>query len=478
MRWFALDRESSLPLIRQIYHAISSQILSGELQAGEKLPSTRETASELGVSRNVVIEAYEQLTAEGFLLGISGAGTFVAKGSHLTLPTGPHAGSADPEADEPADMAVPEPVTTDDADPIDFCLGRPALDLVPGRTLARMEYECRTASSPTSLRGATAEGQPELREALCAYLWRKRGVECRPEQIVITSGAVQAFSLLSRLIPPGSDILFEDPGLGLARETFQFHGAKIIPLPVDEEGIRVDELPRTRRPALVFVTPSHQFPLGGCLSIQRRVALVEWAREMDCLVVEDDYESEFRYDVGPVSAIQRLDPGNVAYVGTFSKILFPTLRLGYLVLPPRLVESCVTARRMADRYGAPTPQSAMARFMAEGLLDRHIARMRKTYRHRRDALIAALEEAFPGKVEILGRTTGLHITAAFEGVPFDRPLLDSIRCAGVILHPIEDFAIVKGRHPHRVAMGYSHLDIPLIQEGVARIARVLSACHP
>lgn len=474
MHWFALDRESPLPLIRQIYHAISSQILSGELQAGEKLPSTRETASELGVSRNVVIEAYEQLTAEGFLLGISGAGTFVAKGSHLTLPTNLPAGSMEADAPAVTASAVPRPRTGDDAEPIDFCLGRPALDLVPSRTLARMEYECRVASSPNALRGATAEGQPELREALCAYLWRKRGVECTPEQIVITSGAVQGFALLSRLIPPGSDILFEDPGHRLARETFQFHGARIMPLPVDEEGIRVDDLPQARQPALVFVTPSHQFPLGGCLSIQRRVALVEWARRMDCLVVEDDYESEFRYDVGPVSAIQRLDPGNVVYVGTFSKILFPTIRLGYLVVPPRLVETCVAARRMSDRYGAPNPQSAMARFVAEGLLDRHIARMRKIYRHRRDALIAALEQAFPGQVEILGRTTGLHITASFAGVSFDHPRMESIRREGVILHPIEDFAIVKGRHPHRVAMGYSHLDIPLIQEGVSRMKRVLS----
>lgn len=471
MRWFTLDRDSTLPLIRQIYHAISSQILSGELTSGEKLPSTRETASELGVSRNVVMEAYEQLTAEGFLLGISGAGTFVAKGSHLILPTHPPEGSANPRACEPTVTAGAIPQL--DTSLIDFCLGRPALDLAPCRSLARLEYECRVTSSPTSLGGAAPEGHPELREALCAYLWRKRGVECRPEQIVITSGALQGFSLLSRLIPPGSEILFEDPGHRLARETFQFHGARIVPLPVDEEGIRVDDLPLTRRPALVFVTPSHQFPLGGCLSIQRRVALVEWARRMGCLVVEDDYESEFRYDVGPVSAIQRLDPGNVAYVGTFSKILFPAIRLGYLVLPPRLVENCVTAKRMTDRYGAPNLQWAMARFMGEGLLDRHIARMRKIYRHRRDALIAALEAAFPGQVEILGRTTGLHITASFAGVSFDPPLVESFRRAGVILHPVEDLAIVKGRHSSRVAMGYSHLDIPEIQEGVARIERVL-----
>lgn len=466
MRWFTLDRASSLPLIRQIYHAISSQILSGELTAGEKLPSTRETASELGVSRNVVMEAYEQLTAEGFLLGISGAGTFVAKDSRLTLPV-----------DVPAVMptATPEGDNGDEADPIDFCLGRPALDLAPCRSLARLEYECRLSSPPAALGGATAQGQPELREALCAYLWRKRGVACSPEQIVITSGAVQGFSLLSSLIPTGSEVLFEDPGHQLARDTFQFHGARITPLPVDEEGIRVDELPHARRPALVFVTPSHQFPLGGCLSIQRRIALVAWARKMDCLVVEDDYESEFRYDVGPVSAIQRLDPGNVAYVGTFSKILFPALRLGYLVLPARLVDGCVTAKRMTDRYGAPNPQSAMARFMGEGLLDRHIARMRKLYRRRRDALIAALEATFPGQVEILGRATGLHITASFTGLSFDLPLMDAIRRAGVILHPVEDLAIVKGRHRNRVAMGYSHLDVPLIQEGVARIARVLAS---
>ena len=472
MRWFTLDRDSARPLIRQIYHEISSQILSGELKAGERLPSTRETASELGVSRNVVMEAYEQLATEGFLLGISGAGTFVAKGSHLTIQGTPRAA---PEAPEAAATAVLQPGPGEEVEPIDFCLGRPALDLAPCRTLARLEYECRLAVPAASLGAAPPEGQPELREALCAYLWRKRGVECSPGQIVITSGAVQGFSLLSALIPPRSEILFEDPGHPLARDTFQFHGAGIIPLPVDEEGACIDALPRVHRPALVFVTPSHQFPLGGCLSIQRRVALVEWARKTGCLVAEDDYESEFRYDVGPVSAIQGLDPGNVVYIGTFSKILFPALRLGYLVVPPHLVARCVAAKRMTVRYSAPAPQSAMARFMTEGLLDRHIARMRKTYRHRRDALIAALEEAFPGAVEILGRSTGLHIAASFAAGPLDLPRLAAIRREGAILHPVEDFAITKGRYPGLAAMGYSHLDIPELREGVARIERALSA---
>jgi DNA-binding transcriptional MocR family regulator len=274
MRAFAVDRASSLPLIRQIYQEISAQILSGEMAARERLLSTREAAGELGVSRNVVIEAYEQLAAEGFLIGVEGAGTFVA------------------------------------------------------------------------------------------------------------------------------------------------------------EGIRVELLPRGGRPELAFVTPSHQFPLGGCLSIQRRIALVEWARSCGCLLVEDDYESEFRYDVGPVSALQRLDPDNVAYVGTFSKVFFPALHLGYLVLPFRLVAPAIERKRLRERYQPPAAQLAMARFIEEGRLDRHIARMRKAYRGRRDALSDALEAAFPGRLRMLGRATGLHLAASFDGIDFGPDLVEALARGG------------------------------------------------
>jgi GntR family transcriptional regulator / MocR family aminotransferase len=475
MRWFSVDRASSLPLIRQIYSEISSQILGGELRAGERLPATREAAAELGVSRNVVMEAYEQLAAEGFLLGISGAGTFVAQGSRLDARRygGPKDELEGEAADGPRDSRGSDAAgAAADAAAIDFRLGRPALDLAPWRTWARLEYEERLRTSPAALAGSEPEGREELRRALRDYLWRRRGVECGPERIVIVSGALQGLSTLARsALSPGSEVLFEDPGHVLAREALRSGGARIVGVSVDEEGLVVERL--GGRPDLAFVTPSHQFPLGGCLSIQRRVALVEWARKSGCLVVEDDYESEFRYDVEPVSSIQRLDPDNVVYVGTFSKILFPAIRLGYLVLPERLVAPCLEARRLTDRYCPPVPQLAMARFIAEGQLDRHIARMRKIYRKRRDALVGAIQASFPGRARVLGRATGLHLAVAFEGIEFDEDLVARLERSGLVVHPVEDYALEKGRFGNCLAMGYSHLDEGSIERGVGILERTL-----
>jgi Transcriptional regulators containing a DNA-binding HTH domain and an aminotransferase domain (MocR family) and their eukaryotic orthologs len=469
MRWFALDRESSTPLIRQIYYQISAQILEGQLVAGERLPSTREIAGELGVSRNVAMEAYDQLAAEGFLLGISGAGTYVAEGSRL----GPREGGQ-AEGSGEAEECAGEAQHDTDAGLIDFRLGRPALDLVPYRSWARIEYEKRITSPPESLGGAPVEGMPELREALRDYLWRRRGIDCRTSQIMITSGALHGLSMLADILArPGCEAVFEDPGHNPSRQALAARGIRVLPVPADEEGLRVELLPQGERPALAFVTPSHQFPLGGCLSIQRRIALVEWARAELCLVVEDDYESEFRYDVGPVSSVHRLDPENVAYIGTFSKIFFPSLRLGYLVLPDRLVEPYLERKSVTDRYCPPEPQLAMADFIREGRLDRHIARMRRIYRSRRDALIGGLEEAFGERVEILGRSTGLHIVAGFEAIAFDRTRLESLAASGVVVHPVDDYAVLKGAHSSRVAMGYSPLSVEQIEEGVARMRRAL-----
>jgi GntR family transcriptional regulator / MocR family aminotransferase len=470
MRPFAVDRASPLPLIRQIYLEISSRILGGELAAGEKLPSTRETADELGVSRNVVMEAYEQLAAEGFLLGISGAGTFVADGVRHDAPTA----AAACAADLPRRARDPGKAPRAVEGAVDFLLGRPALDLAPHRAWSRIEYESRLSMPPDSLGPGPAEGLPELREALASFVWRRRGIECGPERIVVTTGVLHGLSLLAEaLLEPGSEVLFEDPGHKLARESLRARGARIVPAPVDEEGVRTDLLPSGGRPELAFVTPSHQFPLGGCLSIQRRIELVEWARERGCLLVEDDYESEFRYDVGPVSSIQRLDPGNVVYLGTFSKTLFPSVRVGYMVLPERLVASCLERKRLTDRYCAPAPQLAMARFIREERLDRHIARMRKVYRRRRDVLVRELEAAFGDRVRMNGRSTGLHIAVAFEGVRFDEKLVEAIRRAGAIVHPAEGYALVKGARSDTLAMGYSHLSEKEIERGVAALASAL-----
>ncbi len=472
MRWFTLDRDSPLPLGRQIYAEISSRVLGGELEAGDRLPSTRETAAELGISRNVVIEAYEQLIVEGYLIGVSGAGTYVAEGSRLDVGGGHRGGRGMKKAGGIPVSGLEGSGAASARDSregvIDFRLGQPALDLVPLRAWARLEYEELVRLPPDVMCGAPPGGRVELREALQEYLWRRRGIECEPDQVVITSGAVQGFSLIAKLLlAPGAEVLFEDPGHILAREALGAGGARILPASVDEEGLRVDRLPEAGGPAVAFVTPSHQFPLGGCLSIQRRIALVEWARKAGCVIVEDDYESEFRYDVSPVSSIQRLDPQNVVYVGTFSKILFPAIRLGYLVLPRHLAGACVEAKRVTDRYGAPAPQLAMARFIRQGRLDKHIARMRKIYRRRRNALVGGLQSAFGGGVRILGRATGLHVAVSFKGISFDAPLIDRARRAGLLLHPVEGYALRKGFHKNTIAMGYSHLSEKSIASGIA-----------
>jgi GntR family transcriptional regulator/MocR family aminotransferase len=464
MRWFTLDRLSPLPLIRQIYDEVSAQILSGDLTAHEKLPSTREASEELGVSRNVIIEAYDQLAAEGYVLSIEGAGTFVAEGSFLGARRARPGAGTEQRSES----------TEDEKPVIDFVSGRPALDLVPYRNWARFVFAASMDTPSGSLGYAPSEGCRELREALVRYLRRKRGIECDSERIIITSGALQAVSLLANLVlRNGSVALIEDPGTVQVAETLRMEGADIIPVPADEEGLRTDLLPAHASPALVFVTPSHQFPLGGCLSIQRRIELINYARATSCLIVEDDYESEFRYDGQPVSSLQRLDPERVAYVGTFSKIFFPALRLGYLVAPESLVDGCRKIKRSNDRYSPPAAQLAMARFIEEGRLDRHIARMKKIYRKRRDALVGALEGAFPGRVRTLGLSTGLHLVAAFNGLEFDAARLKALRRAGVGLYPVEDCAFSKGSHPGEVVMGYSHLSVEEIEAGVAIMRRLL-----
>jgi GntR family transcriptional regulator/MocR family aminotransferase len=463
MRWFTLDRLSPLPLIRQIYDEISAQILAGDLAAHEKLPSTREASEELGVSRNVILEAYDQLAAEGYVLSIEGAGTFVAEGSFLGAR----------RASRPTESPLPSVAAPQGKPAIEFVSGRPALDLVPYKNWARLECAARL-DAPDSLGYAPSEGRIELREALSRYIRRKRGIECDSDRIIITSGALQGISLLARaVLRPGSVALVEDPGTRQVAETFKLEGADIIPVPADEEGLRTELLPRHSSPSLIFVTPSHQFPLGGCLSIQRRIELINYARAASCLIVEDDYESEFRYDGPPVSSLQRLDPERVAYVGTFSKIFFPALRLGYLVAPEALVGKCREIKQASDRYSPPAAQLAMACFIEEGRLDRHVARMKKEYRKRRDALVGALESAFPGRLRLLGRTTGLHLVAAFEDVVFDAARIRALRSAGVGLFPVEDCAIRKGDHTREVVMGYSHLSVEEIEAGVALMKKAL-----
>jgi len=259
---------------------------------------------------------------------------------------------------------------------------------------------------------------------------------------VITSGAAQAFSLIARLLfSPGNDVIIEDPVTHEVQHIFSEAGATLFPIPVDNYGMQTDHLPQEKHPSFVFVTPSHQFPLGGILPIQRRIQLIQFARTAGCYIVEDDYDSEFRYGGTPVSSLQELEPDRVIYVGTLSKSLSPALRLGYMVLPSPLVEPCRRLKRLTDLHAPVLEQLMLARFLEEGHLERHIMKMKKIYRKRREALIMALKTHCSRSLQISGGATGLHLIAEFQGRTFTEQTLSDLEEAGVRLYPVERHAI-------------------------------------
>ncbi|MBV9227775.1 MAG: PLP-dependent aminotransferase family protein, partial [Chloroflexi bacterium] len=328
---------------------------------------------------------------------------------------------------------------------------------------------------------------------LARYLLRTRGVRCQSEQILILSGAAQGFSLLARLlVSTGDEIVIEDPVTYEVQLVLKGSGALLCPVPVDERGMRTDvllDIPPTnaahassyaqvggsevldshKRPSFVFVTPSHQFPLGGILPIQRRIQLIQFARAANCYLVEDDYDSEFRYEGSPISSLQGLEPERVIYVGTFSKILSPALRLGYMALPGELVERCRSIKRLADLHSPSLEQLVLARFIDEGHLERHIVRMRRVYQRRRNTLINALKACFARQVSILGDATGLHLVAQFCGVEFTQEVVAAIENAGVLVYPVEQHAIIKGRHVDKIILGYGHLTHEQIELGIRQM---------
>ncbi|MFD0693228.1 PLP-dependent aminotransferase family protein [Paenibacillus sp. GCM10027628] len=464
MFWLPIDRSSDLTLTRQVYQQIRERILSGELKSGEKLPSTRELSSELKVSRNIILEAYDQLFAEGYLVARSGSGTYIAEGTFLEQHK--KARTAD-------DLAWSESANKS-SNLINFRSGIPALELFPRKTWAKLSQMMWSNASSSALGYDSPEGRPELRRALSSYLLKTRGVDCHPEQIVITSGATQALTLVAKLLlSPGEDVVMEDPITHDIQAIFANSGATLHPVPVDDHGLDTSLLPFQVHPKFVFTTPSHQYPLGGALPIQRRVQLINYARQTNCYLIEDDFDSEFRYEGTPVSSLQGLDPERVLYIGSFSKILSPGLRMGYLILPLPLIETCRRLKWISDLHTPSLNQLIMAQFIAEGYLERHIMKMKKIYKQRRDFLIESLQSTFSNRVNISGYTTGLHLIAQFPGFHFTRQLLDEIKEAGVNVYPVEDHANVKDKHQDKLILGYGHLSEDQIKEGVIRLHNVI-----
>ncbi|MBD2102757.1 PLP-dependent aminotransferase family protein [Leptolyngbya sp. FACHB-261] len=475
MFWIPLEKSSPTPLTRQVYEYLREQILRGELASGQQLPATRELALNLGVSRNIILLAYEQLLAEGCLEGRPGSGTYVAEGAYLAslagrLPVANSVASPRNSGVDPVSPALTEKLT----DWIDFRSGIPALDQFPRKLWGQLSRQVCVEAPPSQLGYGIAEGCAELRTVLAQYLSRTRGVHCHPDHLVITSGAAQAFALVTKLLLRAGEVaIVEDPVTSELHEIFTTTGATLYPVAVDQQGLRTDLLPENINPKFVFLTPSHQFPLGGILPIQRRIELIQFARTTNCFLLEDDYDSEFRYEGAPLSSLQGLAPEQVLYVGTFSKILSPALRLGYLIVPPSLVEPCRKLKRLADLHTSVLEQLTLARLIESGHLERHIAKMKKLYRQHRNLLVASLFKHFSTDVKILGGSTGLHLVAEFQHVEFSETVLQKIAQHQVRVYPVEVHAIRKGQHCNRIILGYGNLTDIMIETGIQRLQAAL-----
>lgn len=479
-----LQNDSPVPLHRQVYEQLRQRILNGQLAPGQRLPSTRVLAHSLSISRTTASLGYEQLLSEGYLQTRSGSGTYVCDQiPEQLLQADPLQVPAPSTADAPrlsryGKSLSENRILRDEAAPqaINFRYGPPAFDALPLEQWRRLlTRHCRCSPGVLDYSRDPLGYQP-LRESIARYLNRSRAVRCEADQVLIIGGSLQALDLTTRiLIDPGDVVAVEDPGYLGARNTFLSQGADLLGLPVDKEGVMVERLteqqPGTVK--LVYVTPSHQFPSGAVLSLPRRLALLAWAKANHALIIEDDYDSEYRYSGRPIPSLQGLDQGNsVIYIGTFSKVLFPSLRIGYLVLPPDLLPIFAQARWVVDRHSPMLEQYALRDFIEEGHLERHIRRMRSLYAERRQVLVEALNTHLGNRAIVFGEEAGMHVLVRFQTQMRDEVLIEQAAELGVGLSSAAANYLRSGVTGEFI-FGYADLAPEQIVEGVIRIARLL-----
>ena len=489
-----LDRRQGLS--RQLYQALRMRVLDGRLSSGTRLPASRDMAAALSLSRNSVVRAYDQLYAEGFIESRVGDGTYVSQLPKLStkistgLPLGFSTGLSTKTADTTVDSSskvihngpfnrleshhLPPPKS---GPPRAFRVGLPAFDLFPFDVWAKLQAGFWRNPERATLGYGDPAGEPQLRELIATYLRRSRGLSCTAEQIVITSGAQQAISLCAQLLlEPGEVVAVENPGYRAAGNAFALTGARVQGVAVDDEGLDCTELNAVEHCRLSYVTPSHQYPTGVTMSLARRLQLLAWAERKDGWIIEDDYDGEYRYSGDPLAPLAALDrSGRVLYVGTFGKIAFPALRLGYLVLPRQLVQAFSRCRALAVRHSEVGTQAVMAQFMAQGHFQRHIRRMRRAALNRRNTLKAGWPTDVAGVGPMPEVAAGLHVKVDVDSYAREQELIARAEAVGVELNALSDYWLPDSAVPvdkrAGLVLGFAAVDEGATADALARLRR-------
>ncbi|TDQ33451.1 PLP-dependent aminotransferase family protein [Aureibacillus halotolerans] len=458
-----IDPKLAQSVTAQLCGQLRDKIENGELTEGTRLPPTRKLAQTYGIARNVVIDTYEQLTAEGYVIGKMGSGTFVAGG------ISPRHFQADPL--EPEAMSVD---SNHSEEIIDFISGVPDLSSFPRKMWSRYLREAAEWGADSIYNYGDVRGEYELRTAIASHLFRTRGMRCHPERIMIVTGSADGLAIAAKVLSTRyHSIYLEDPTIEFAQHIFRQEHFTLVPMEVDHSGMKLQNLSDLEEGHLLLLTPSHHYPSGSILTIQRRQLAVTLAEEADTYILEDDYDGDFRHKGIPVPPMYTLAPERVIYLGTFSKTLAPGLRIGFMVVPGSLVNQFIDLRENSNFRSPGITQIALARFMMDGRLDRHIHKMKNLYKHRRDVLIEALQQSFGDAATVFGDEAGMHIMVEFDNVRHDIDWQRS-ESYGVRFQRAKDCALNKRYHGNRVVLSYGHLNDTDIREGVKRLRHFIT----
>jgi GntR family transcriptional regulator / MocR family aminotransferase len=477
----ALDSSGKTPRYRQLYEWFRRAILAGQLRPGQRVPSTRSLAAELNVSRIPVSSAYEQLHGEGYLETFVGAGTCVAR-SIPSDASNPAVWKVSVASGQVSQSKVPRRISrrvalmrvaaqTWSSNLGAFRVSLPALEHFPTRVWSKLVNRYSRNQTRQLMAYGDAMGYWPFREAIAEYLGAVRAVRCDPSQILVTTGSQQGIQLSAQVLLDAKErVWIEEPGYPGARQALMTVGAQLIPVPVDQEGLNVAEgIRRARNAHAAYITPSHQYPLGVTMNATRRMLLLNWAARSGAWIIEDDYDSEYRFGGRPIPSLQGLDTGaRVIYVGTFSKVMFPALRLGYVVVPKDLVDAFSTARDANDQFSSTLYQAVMTDFIREGHFARHIRRMRILYNQRRTALVEAIRQQMGDKLEVIGAEAGMHLVALLPPSVSDLAISRKAAELGISAMPLSS---CYAKPPVRggLILGYGGTDAPQIHEGMRKL---------